>query len=309
MILAGSLLACLTLLEAPALATYHLAKVNEVMLASASGDQSVRFVELLDLGGAEELFTPLFAPYTLMIYDAAGKLLGQQTLDPNGLRAAAMAAREYLISTASADTTFHVTGDERLTVALRLAAGQACYGGSPQPSAVSCLTWGKITSPVAINQFGTGSANGAVPPNGESDQRQAGDAIVAACPTPKAANTSIACATTAPPAPFAGVSFGAHTITVNARGRALVKLRCPAGTDGSCAGTLTLTPIRPGARFGRAQFNIASSKTATVRVKLSKATLQLLRRHHKLNARAIAVAHDHAGTSKTATSRLALVIA
>src|SRR5437764_13919821 len=127
---------------APAFATFHLNMVNEVMLASSSGDSSVQFVELLDHGGSEEVFPPTFAPFKLTVYDAAGNKLGEQTLDPNGLRAAAMADKEYLVSTSAADSAFGVTGDEKLTVSLPAAAGQACFEGSP--GTVSCMTWGTI---------------------------------------------------------------------------------------------------------------------------------------------------------------------
>jgi len=298
----------LTVLATPAQATYHLNMVNEVMLGSSTGDTSVQFVEFLDKGGTEEQFTPAFAPYKLVIYDAAGNMLGQQTLDPTGLRAAAAIGREYLVSTSAADAAFHVTGDERLTVALPQGAGQACFEGSPTPPAVSCLTWGKITKPVPINMFGTGSANGPVPPNGESAQRQPDNSIVAACPTPKASNTSTPCAT-APPAPFAGVSFSTRIVTVDRHGRALVHLRCPAGTDGSCQGTLTLSAARGTARFGRTPFKIMSAKTGAVPVKLSSGALRALRRHRKLHALATAVAHDAHGTARTTTSQVTLVTA
>jgi hypothetical protein len=303
--LVGVCLGTLAVLAAPAQATYHLNMVNEVMLASSSGDANVRFVEFVDHGGTEEQFTPVFAPYKLVIYDAAGNVLAEQTLNPNGLRAAAATGREYLVSTSAADAAFGVTGDERLTVALPRDAGQACFEGKPTPPAVSCLTWGKITKPVPINMFGTGSANGPAPPNGESDQRQPDNSVVVACPTPKAPNTAKPCAT-GPPTPFAGVSFSAHTINVDRHGRALVRLRCPTGTDGSCRGTLTLTAARGTARFGRARFTIASSKTGIVRVKLSSKALRSLRRKGKLHALATAVAHDALGTSRKATVRVTL---
>src|SRR5881275_677560 len=90
-------------LAAPAFATFHLNMVNEVMLASSSGDSSVQFVEFLDHGGSEEAFTPVFAPYKLVIYDVAANKLGEQTLDPTGLRGAAGSDREYLVSTPGAD--------------------------------------------------------------------------------------------------------------------------------------------------------------------------------------------------------------
>jgi hypothetical protein len=165
--------------------------VNEVMLASASGDASTQFVEFLDNGGSEEQFTPVFAPYKLIVYDASGNELGEQTLDPTGLRKAAAADTEYLVSTAASDAAFAVTGDARLTVPLPLTAGQVCFAGSePGPHPVSCMTYGAIVKPVATNSTGTGTVHGPVPPNGESDQRQANGSVIAAAPTPRARNRS-----------------------------------------------------------------------------------------------------------------------
>jgi hypothetical protein len=297
-------------LAAPALATFHLAKVNEVMLGSSSGDSGVQFVELLDRGGGEEQFTPVFAPYKLVVYDGAGNKLAEQVLSPAGLRGAAASSREYLISTPAADAAFGVTGDERLGETLPMGAGQACFeANSPSPTAFNCLTWGAVTRPVPTNSQGTGSANGPVPPNGESDQRQADDSIVAASPTPRAPNTSKAPAgsgAAVPPA-FAGIGFSARTAKVDRSGRALVRLRCPAGTNGSCRGRLTLTATRGRVTFGRANFTIASSKRATVKVKLSRAALRRLRRAGSLPVRARAQTRDAAATSRSTSSRLTLL--
>src|SRR5260370_19305380 len=216
----------MAMLAGPAQGTYHLNQVNEVMLASGSGDSSVQYVEFIDRGGSEEQFTPAFATYRRVIYDAGGTKLVEQMLEPNKLRPEAAVGREYLVSPPGTDSAFHVTGDERLTRTLPPGAGQACFeGNTPPPTAVSCLTWGVITKPVGINMFGTGSANGPVPPNGESDQRQGNGPILAACPTPKAPNTSKTCGTTKPS--FAGVSFTPRTANVDRRGRTLLRLRCP----------------------------------------------------------------------------------
>src|SRR3954453_8426298 len=223
---------------APAFATFHLEMANEVMLASSGGDASVQFVEMLDHGGSEEAFTPVFAPYKLVIYDAAGNKLGEHGLNPDALRAAA-SGREYLISTAAADAAFGVSGDERLDVSLPRSAGQACFEANPNPPAFSCLTWGAITKPVATNSMGTGSASGPVPPNGASDQRQADDSVVAATPTPRAPNRSTAPGSPAIATPFAGIGVVSRTAKVK-RGRVAVRLRCPVGTNGSCRGTVTL---------------------------------------------------------------------
>ena len=294
-------------LPASAHATFHLEKVNEVMLASSSADSGVQFVELLDQGGSEEAFTPVFAPYKLVIYDAAGNKLGEHMLDPTGLRSAASSGAPYLISTPAADSAFGVKGDERLDVALPLSAGQACFEANPNPPAFNCLTWGAITKAVPTNSMGTGSANGPVPPNGESDQRQADNSIAAAEPTPKAPNRAGAPMTGGmTPSAFAGVTFAARRAKVDRHGRARVRISCPAGTDGSCKGTLTLTATRGSARFGRARFGIPASKTATIEVALSRAARQKLRHRGHVTVRARAAARDAAGSAKTTSAQLVL---
>jgi len=305
-------LGSLGVLAAPAQATFHLERVNEVMLASGSGDSSVRFVELIDHGGVEEQFTPVFAPYKLVVYDGAGNKLGEHMLNPTGLRDAAGADRPYLISTQAADAAFGVTGDELLTVSLPRGPGQACFEANPDPPAFNCLTWGAVTKPVPTNSMGTGSANGPVPPNGQSDQRQSDGSILAASPTPKAANRSSSgggggpTGTTGSPA-FRGVKIASRRVTVDRAGRARLRLRCPAGTNGFCRGRVTLAARRGRARFGRASFKIASSKTKTVRVKLSRAALRRLRRHGRLRVRARGSVKDAAGKSKSLSSRLTLI--
>jgi hypothetical protein len=294
------------LLAAPAHATFHLEKINEVMLASSTGDGGVQFVELLDRGGSEEAFTPVFAPYKLVIYDAAGNKLGEHGLNPDGLRPAAASGREYLISTGAADAALGVSGDERLDISLPRNAGQACFEANPSPPAFSCLTWGAITKPVATNSMGTGSASGPVPPNGASDQRQADDSVVAAVPTPKAPNRSTAPGKPAIATPFAGISLVSRTAKAK-RGRVAIRLRCPVGTNGSCRGKLTLRARRGRAVFGRARFNIAASKSKRVRVKLSRAALRRLARHSRLGAGVRVDARDAAGTPRTSRGRLTII--
>ena len=204
------------------------------MLASSAGDASVQFVELLDHGGSEEAFTPVFAPYKLVIYDGAGNKLGEHELNPTGLKDAATANREYLVSTAAANTTLGVMGDETLDVALPLAAGQACFEANPNPPAFSCLTWGTITKPVPTNMQGTGTVEGAGAANGKSDQRLSDNSVVAATPTPKAANKADGGGKT-----FAGVSFPKHKVMVDSKRRARIQVRCPKGSGG-CSGRLKL---------------------------------------------------------------------
>jgi hypothetical protein len=311
-------LAGLAFTAAPAFATFHLEMVNEVMLASSSGDSSVQFVELLDNGGTEESFTPVFAPYKLVIYDAAGNKLGEHTLNPSGLRAASAADREYLISTPAADAAFGVTGDEQLDVALPAGAGQACFEANPNPPAFSCMTWGTITKPVATNSMGTGVVHGPTPANGQSDQRQPDGSVVAADPTPKAKNRSTSTGGGggggtgggggSGSAPFVGVTFAAHSAAIS-HSRASVSLRCPSGSGG-CSGKITLRAKKTGAatvKLGSASFSISAGGTKKVRVKLSKAGKRLLARKHRLKASAVVDATDAAGQAKRTTGTIKLV--
>jgi hypothetical protein len=299
-ILVLGLLATLAVVAPPAFATFHLEMVNEVMLASSSGDSNVQFVELLDHGGTEEAFTPVFAPYKLVIYDAAGNKKSEHTLDPAGLRAAAMADREYLLSTPAADGALGVMGDEKLDVQLPLAAGQACFEGNP--GAFSCLTWGTITKAVTTNSMGTGSVHGPKPPNGQSDQRQPNHSVVAAAPTPKAPNK-------AGPAKrsFKGVGFGKKRIKVDGAGRAPVLLKCPK-KSGGCSGRLGLTSAgRKPKGLGSATFSIAQGHDKRVLVKLNAAARKRLANAGTLKAHAVARAHDSAGHDKRTTADLVLV--
>jgi hypothetical protein len=293
-------------LAAPALATFHLEKVNEVMLASATGDATVQFVELLDGGGTEEQFTPVFAPYELVVYDAAGKQLGSQTLDPSGLRAAAGADKPYLVSTAGADAAFAVTGDEKLTVTLPADAAQVCFRGTP--GNVSCMSYGQISEPVTLSSQGTGAAHGPVPPSGQSDQRQTDDTVEAATPTPKAANHRGAApptgGPTTTPATFAGARVAARHATVDRRGRAHVAVSCPAGTTGACGGAIVLSVA--GRRISRATFRVSAGARRTIAMGLPAAARRALARHRHLTARVTISSHDGAGHRRTRTSTLRL---
>src|SRR4051794_7319239 len=121
---------------APAFATFHLEMSNEVMLASSSGDAGVQFVELLDHGGSEEAFTPVFAPYKLVVYDAAGNKLGEHELNPSGLGAAARAGREDPAAAAARDRGCGAGGDGRVAVCAPPGAGHAALRADARPRAV-----------------------------------------------------------------------------------------------------------------------------------------------------------------------------
>jgi hypothetical protein len=311
--LALAVAAAIALPVAAAQATFHLQMANEVMLASATGDTNVRFVELYDAGGSEEVFPSTFGPFGLAIYNAAGHKLVSQGLSASGMRNAALANRPFLISTAAADLAFKVMGDETLTVSLPKSAGQACYtamGGTPY----SCITWGCITSFVSTS--GTGSFHGAVPANGMSAQRQGDNTVQIATPTPKATNhagTKVApCPTTA--SPFAGVRIPTQTVTVK-KGKAPVLVKCPAKAKGRCKGTLVLKTahkVRTSSgkkkivTLGSASFSIAAGKRAKVPVPLSMLGKNLVANHKSVSAVATATAHDGTGKAKKTSGDVTL---
>jgi len=317
----------LAVLAPPALATFHLEMVNEVMLASSSGDSKVQFVELLDHGGTEEVFTPIFAPYKLVVYDAAGNKLGEHTLDPTGLRNAAFMDTEYLISTSAADAALGVMADERLDFSLPLNAGQVCFEGNPTPPDFSCMTYGSISKPVPTNSQGTGSVHGPVPPDGESDQRQTDNSVQAAPPTPKARNRVGTGMTSGggggggsmsipgtpftaspPPRPtFAGAGFGSTRARLGRRGRVGVVLNCSSGSTGSCMGTLTLVSRHGRHTLGRSSFILLPGARRVIEVKLSAKALRRLRRLGRLVVIATVTIRDAAGRTETSTTRLTLV--
>ena len=275
------------------------------MLASASGDTSVRFVELYDDGGLEETFPG--TSYSLKIYDAAGNPIPKdsQPLSATGMRNAAIANRPYLISTSGITPK----GDETLTVTLPKPAGQACYLAFGTP--YSCMTWGCITNFVSTS--GTGSFHGATPPDGMSDQRQPSDSVQIAAPTPGATNKAGAGAKPCPTSatPYAGVKIPTQTSTAK-HGRVPVMVRCPAKAKGRCQGTLVLKTSKkigkPGNKhvvtLGKTSFSIAAGKAPKVKVPLSKAGKNAVRHHRSLACTATATSHDSRGRTKVTSGQV-----
>jgi hypothetical protein len=102
--------------------------------------------------------------------------------------------------------------------------------------------------------------------------------------------------------PFAGVTLVSKRLTLS-RGFITLELRCPAATVGGCSGQTKLSARRrTGTRIvtlGKARFSMAADGSAKVRVRVSRAGLQRLRRVSRLRARAANAAHDGAGASKT----------
>jgi hypothetical protein len=128
----------------------------------------------------------------------------------------------------------------------------------------------------------------------------------AGTPQSPAPTGSVAPTSTQPPATrpaFAGVGLVSSKLAY-ARRTIRVKLRCPAGTVGSCAGRTKLTAGR--VTLGRARFSIAPGAQATVKVRATRAGRRVLRAVPRLRGRAGIAAHDGAGQSKT--TRVAVTI-
>jgi hypothetical protein len=107
----------------------------------------------------------------------------------------------------------------------------------------------------------------------------------------------------APPAePFAGVGLVSRRLTY-ARRSLRPRLSCPATTVGRCSGRTKLTAQRRASSrrvtLGRARFSIAAGTRARVRVRVSRAGRRLLNRTPRLRGRAVNVARDGAGRSRT----------
>jgi hypothetical protein len=82
-----------------------------------------------------------------------------------------------------------------------------------------------------------------------------------------------------------GASIRSRTVKVSKKGVARIKIACRR-TDARCKGRVTLR--RKGAKIASKKFSIASRKTRTVKLKLSKKGMKALRRAKRLRVRAVA---------------------
>jgi hypothetical protein len=115
---------------------------------------------------------------------------------------------------------------------------------------------------------------------------------------------------------FRGVTLHHQTVTVR-HGKAKLTVICPPSASTVCVGSDTLQTIKAVAvrvvlkrkrtlKLGFARFSIASGRTATVTIKLSKAARRLLARRHGLKVLEIVVAHDVDGTPTTSRATITL---
>lgn len=110
--------------------------------------------------------------------------------------------------------------------------------------------------------------------------------------------------TTAKP-PFAGAFAPTQTDKMNQSGYVEVKVVCPAGTAGACAGTLTIT--YNGTTISDPSFRAGSGRTVHVRVHLTPHGQSLVRAHGRLDTHAVVKSHDRYGTRRTRVSRVTIV--
>jgi hypothetical protein len=185
-----ALSAALAAPAAPAAASDHLMRVKEIAV-SQGGDSTRQFVELQDSSN-EPFPSP---PYKLISYDAAGNEVGDQTVStlvgpPDETSPILLASVNWQVENPSPAV------NQSLTITLPQGAGQVCFTRGAEETPIDCMTYGCITSELSSE---SGGANGAVPPDGQSAQRDQFDVVTLGTPTPKAANTSgtptVACPT------------------------------------------------------------------------------------------------------------------
>lgn len=123
-------------------------------------------------------------------------------------------------------------------------------------------------------------------------------------PTPDPTPAPTPDPTPAPKAVAPRVTVGPRTIRFDGRGRARLRVSCPAGVTGACRGTVTL--MRRGTLV-KARFSVLPGKAKSVRVRLTARGRSALAHTRRLRARATASAADTAGAKATARTKLTLL--
>ena len=100
------------------------------------------------------------------------------------------------------------------------------------------------------------------------------------------------------------VTVGPKRIRFDRRGRAKLRIGCPAGTPGGCLGVVTLS--RNG-KLVSAHFKVAAGKHKRVRVHLTKRGKRALRHSLRLRAKVSARASDSRGWAATAHGKVTLL--
>jgi hypothetical protein len=257
----------------PAQASFHLMRVNEVML-STGGNSGAQFVELLD--PSDEPFPSSSGPYKIVVYDAAGTRLGAHTIS-TALLQGRDNTQPLLISTAAADAALGVTGDEVLDVALP-SAGQLCYTAGTPEGRFSCVGWGCIATPVDSSVERVPA-----PPDGQSVQRQgvSSSAFQLAQPTPKAANVAGSAGT-----PCLGSGGPSNAFTVKGA-KSLKNGSVTLTVNVSSAGVVSVKdPGKGKKRFKTARATAGGAGKVTLTLKPTAAARTQIAKHGKLKVKA-----------------------
>jgi hypothetical protein len=106
--------------------------------------------------------------------------------------------------------------------------------------------------------------------------------------------------------PFAGVTIPKQTVRASKSGLVAVKLRCPLGTVGACAGKITLSRVGD-KRMGTATVAIARGATRKVNVKLTRRARAALKKAKRVNVTAAVAGRDANGTSHRTKATIKLV--
>jgi hypothetical protein len=256
----------------PAQATFHLMRVNEVML-STGGNANAQFVELID--PSDEPFPSSAGPYKIVVYDANGTRLGAHTIS-TALLQGRDNTQPLLISTPASDAAFGVTGDEPLDVALP-STGQLCYTAGSSESAFDCVAWGCIATPAA-----SPLTRVPVPPDGQSVQRQGanGSTFQLAQPTPKAQNVPGSIAQPCGSAPSNAFSVKGKKSLKSGAVAITVKVAGPGRVSAKDAGSGK-------ARFKPVKVSASKAGTVTLTVKPTAAARKLIAKRGKLKVKAL----------------------
>jgi hypothetical protein len=264
----------------PAQASFHLMRVNEVML-STGGNANAQFVELID--PSDEPFPSSTGPYKVVVYDGAGAKLGAHTIS-TALLQGRDNTQPLLISTGASDSALGVTGDEPLDVALP-STGQLCYTAGSSESAIDCVAWGCITTPAdsALTRV-------PAPPDGQSVQLQSGSTFQLAQPTPKAQNAAGSSAEPCPgSAPSNAFSVKGKKSLSSGAVRVTVKVAGPGPVTAKDAGSGK-------ARFKTVKVSSSKAGTVTLTLKPSAAARKLIAKRGKLKVKALITFAPTGGT-------------
>lgn len=176
-------------LAAPAGASDHLMRINEILPAGPGGAQ---FVEMRDT--SPEPF-PL-PPYKLVVYSSSGEVVGRVPLPEADL--VATGTSPYLVANAAQGGT----PDEPLPVSLPASSGQICYTRGAAEMKIHCVSYG---CPALTPFASEGGSRMALSFGGEQSlQRQESGAFGSGVPTPDAANSplpSVPCGAAGGPGP------------------------------------------------------------------------------------------------------------